>query len=283
MALSNWERLFIYDTSQQLLSQDLLTNYYMLGSQVGASLRDMVLNKQPVQPLTNPYDEAITGTLRADAAAVRQNARNVSEAASMMGIAASGVSQINDALNEMEDIIEKIDAGELDGTSTTVQDDYAAQVTKIKSIFNNTDYNGIYMLDSSQWGTEQIDSNGQVYIQAFKEGGFDITFYSVSDLTVDGGKDWDSFDETNLSSDAGRDIEQALIDDFQSAITSIQEIYQGRQSSLEFQQTELENQADLLDQAVLARRQSTSSDLTAEQLLLKLLLDDSGTLLDETS
>jgi len=283
MALSDWQKLFIYDTSTQLLSQDLLSNYYLLGSQAGASLREMVLAKQPVQPITDPYDEAITGTLRADAAAVAQNARNVGEAADMMGVASSAVSQISDALDDMEEIIEKLDNGDI-AYSDSVRDEYDALRNKIVAIIEDTDFNGIYMLDNAQWGTEQIDSSGQVYIQAFKNGGFNITFSALNDLTINSNT-WSDFSGADLEVDDAthRQAQQAQVDDFQSAIATYLDIYEGRQSSLEFQQTELENQANLLEQAALARRQSTTSDLSPEQLLLSLLLGDSGRLLDESS
>lgn len=279
MALSEWERLFIYDTSSQILDYDLLTNYYLLGSSVGASLRDMVLQQQPVQSITQPYDEAITGTLRADAAAVGQNARNVGEAASMMGVGATAVSQISDALAEMEDIIDKINDGELDGSDSTVQADYNALRDKIVGLVESSDYNGIYMLDSDQWGTEQIDSNGQVYIQAYKDGGFNLTFYAMDDSVID----WTQLDGADLEDSTDRAAQLALVESYTSQSDTILDLYEGRQSSLEFQQTELENQADLLDQAAQARRQSTSSDLSVEDLLLNLLLGDSGKILDESS
>lgn len=276
MALSDFEKSFIYDVSSRLLTQDLLNNAYFAGSQVGRSLRDLVLAKQPVQPLTNPFDEAITGTLRGDAAAVRQNADNVTEAATLVGTAQSGTSQILETLGAMEDIIEKINAGELDASDPEVQADYDALRDQIIGIYENTDYNGIYMLDSSKWGTDQIDSSGQVYIQAYKEGGFNVSFHSVDD-PVDGSA-WTDLQGSDLETDlAGQTL---LVDEFTSAITTIDDIYLNRQTMLESQATSLDNQAALLDQAVEARRQNSTS-LSVENLLINLILRESGSLLDE--
>lgn len=279
MSLSDWQKLFVYDTSMQLMSQDLMTNYYLLGSEVGASLREMVLAKQPVQPLTNPYDEAITGTLRADAAAVDQNARNVGEAASMMGVASTAVSQIDSALSDMQDIIDAIEEDSSLASDPDIQADYNALRDQIISIVEGSDYNGIYMLDNKQWGTEQINANGQVYIQAYKNGGFDLTFQPMGDDAD--GIQWSSLIGANLETDFA--TQRDLVSDYSGKVQTIKDIYEGRQSSLEFQQTELEKQSDLLEQAAQARRQSTSSGLTPEQLLLSLLLGDSGRLLDESS
>ncbi|MBU1247063.1 MAG: flagellin, partial [Proteobacteria bacterium] len=183
MSLTNDEKNFIFQYSQQLLNQDFLTSSYLSGSTVGKSLRDMMLAKQPVQPLTNPFEEAITGSLRADSAAVKQNARNLVEAAKMMGTAKAAVGQINDALTQMESIIDQINSGELDGTSSVVQGEYDALKTKIDGIISGTDYNGISMLDSSKWGTQQISSSGAVWIQSLKDSGFNITFNALNSLT----------------------------------------------------------------------------------------------------
>lgn len=276
MALSEFQRYMIYDTSLQLLQQDMLTNSLFAGSRVGASLRDLVLQRQPVQPLTNPYDEAITGTLRADAAAVRQNARNVGEAAALTGVATTAVTQISDALTEMQSIITKLNDGDLT-YSTQIRDQYNALRDKVTSIVTNTDYNGIFMLDSSKWGTEQIDSSGKVYIQAFTNGGFDLGFHSMDNMA------WSDLDGSALSTANGRSAQATKLTDLQGTTSAIQDMYSGRQSGLESQQTQLETQADFLDQAVKARRQSTAPTTSLEQSLLNLFLGDSGTILDESS
>lgn len=113
MALSDLQRLFTFYTATQLWQQDLLTNVYFQGSSVGANLRSMILGQQPVQPLTNPFDEAMTGRLRADSAAMRQNANNVREAASMVGIAAEAVGVIKSTLEEMQTLAQQIKDGGL--------------------------------------------------------------------------------------------------------------------------------------------------------------------------
>ncbi len=280
MTLSKTERYLVYDTSLQLLQQDLLTNAYLQGSSVGRSLRDMVLQRQPVQPLTNPFDEAITGTLRADARAVAQNARNVSEAAAMMGVGEEGVRGVQSALDEMEDIIEQINSGELDGSDATVQQTYDDLKSKIDGYIANTDYNGIYMLDSTQWGTEQIDSNGSVFIQAFKDGGFNVNFQAVDALSTGGGETFDDLSGADLATDPSRADQLGIVQQLKSQVTSIGDSYESRKESLEFQAARLESQSGLLDQAVEARRQEPT--LSTEDILLNLIMRDTGSLLDES-
>jgi flagellin len=273
MSLSDQEKSFIYKYSTRLLSQDMLTNALFANSGVGRSLRDMVLAKQPVQPLTNPMEAALTGTLRADSAAVRQNARNVGEAANMMGTAKTAVAQISDALADMEDIIDKINQGELSAGSTVVQADYDALRDKITGLISSTDYNGIYMLDGSQWGTDQIDSNGNVWIQAYKDGGFDVTFHNLD------GIDWTQLSGAELNTDINTQL--AYVQSYASDVNAILDNYASKQSSLEYQQTQLSSQADLLDQAVANRSPETSA-LSTEQLLLNLILSETGRIVDES-
>lgn len=262
----------LYDYSMKMLGQDMLTNSLFMGSSVGKSLRDMVLARQPVQPLTNPFDEAMTGTLRGDAAAVRQNSRNVAEAASMMGTAKSAVAQISNALSDMEDIIDSINEGELSASSAVVQADYEALRDKVTGLVSGTDYNGIAMLDSSQWGTDQIDATGNVWIQAFKDGGFNVTFNALDT------KNWSGLDGGDLETDLSGQL--ALVQSLASDIDAVLDQYSSKVSSLDYQQTQLESQATILDQAVEARRQDPT--LSAEQALLNLILAGSGSLLNES-
>lgn len=277
MALSDVERQFIYNYSMQLLQQDILTNSLFAGSSVGRDLRSMVLAKQPVQPLTNPFEAAITGTLRGDAAQVRQSSRNVQEAASMVGTARTGVAQIADALSDMEDIIDKINSGELDQTSAVVQSDYDALRDKIEGLVSSTDYNGIAMLDSSQWGTNQIDSNGNVYIQSTRDGGFDVTFHAMDDI------DWSQLIGSQLDDSGGGDraAQLALVQNYQGQVDAILDVYEKKEDSLNSQVLHLESQAQVIDQAVAARSPETTNSV--EQLLLNLLLKETGTVVDESS
>lgn len=275
MALTDNDRNLIFNMSQQLLTQDMLTSSIFSNSSVGKSLRDMVLSKPSAQPLTNPFEEAITGTLRADTAAVRQNSRNVGEAAGMMGTAKSAMGNIKTALEEMEDIIDKINAGELDGTSSIVQDEYDALKTKVDGIISNTDYNGIYMLDSDKWGTVQINSSGQVWIQAFKDGGYDISFNAVNGLS-------------NLGDLAGSDLGDAgtmatqlsYVQSLQSDVDAIKDRYTTKHASLEYESNQLESQAVILAKAVENRR---TSETSVEQVLLDLILKQTGTIVDDKS
>lgn len=274
MALSDLQQLFVYYTASQMWQQDLLTNVYFQGSSVGANLRSMLLGQQPVQPLTNPFDEAMTGRLRADSAAMRQNAANVREASSMVGVAAEAVGTIKTTLEEMQALAQGIKDGTLT-YSADIAAEYETLDDRITSIIESTQYNGISLLDKTRWGTDQISASGNVHIQALPDGGFDVTFRDV------GAVDWEG---DLIGTDLGAaGTLQTQLDTLSGSIgdmTTLGDTYAKRASGLDYQATALESQADLLDQAVTARRQTPKTSL--EEILLDLLLRDSGTLVDET-
>ncbi len=274
MALTDIEKNFIYNYSTQLLQQDMLTNQLFGSSKVGQDLRSMVLGKSVrATTFTNPFEEAISGTLRANAGSTRQASSNVGEAASMVGVARTDMAVIVDALEDMEDIIDKIETGELDQTSNVVQADYNALRDKITGTITNSDFNGIALLDGTQWGTDQIDSNGNVYIQTSDDGGFNITFHNVN------GYSWSSLVGSELDNSSGGDraAQLALVQSFKSDMESILSIYEGKEDSLQSQETYLQSQAQLLDQAAQMRKPS-DTNYSLEKLLADLIAQDTGTI-----
>ena len=278
MALTDIEKNFLYNYSQQLLQQDMLTNQLFGASSVGRDLRSMVLGG-PIRAttFTNPFENAMSGTLRADAGSTRQAASNVGEAASMMGIARNDMATIVDALEDMEDIIDKINSGELDESSSVVQADYDALRDKITGIVSNSDYNGIALLDGSQWDTSQIDADGNVHIQSSDSGGFDITFHDID------GYNWASLQGSELDDGAGGDIaaQLATVQSYLSDMEAVLDVYQGKEDSLSSQQLHLESQAQLLDQAAQLRMPS-NPNYSLEKLLADLVSQEIGTLVNSS-
>jgi flagellin len=278
MALSDLQKLFVVSTATQFWQQDLLTNVYFQGSAVGANLREMILGRQPVRPLTNPYDEAITGRLRADSATIRQAARNVQEASSMVGIAAEAVGTIKTTLKEMESLAQQIKDGDLT-YSTSVATQYNALRDKIVGIVESTLYNGIALLDSGEWGTEQIDSSGRVHIQSSlsadpNSGGFDVTFQALDTIP------WSTqLSGTDLGAAGTLQTQLDRLSGYIGDMTTQEELYSQREDGLTYQATALESQADLLAQAAEARRQTPT--LSLEEILIRLLMRNTGTLVDE--
>lgn len=193
----------------------------------------------------------------------------------MMGVAKEGVAGIQTSLEDMKQIIDDINSGSLSGSSAVVQQNYLNLKNQILGYISNTEYNGIYMLDSSKWGTEQIDSNGNVYIQAFKNGGFDVNFYDASGL------DFASLDQTVLGNTAGRNAQNALLDSLSSSIDSMYDMYDNREASYEAQAAQLYSQSNLLAQAAETRRQNPTQSL--ESLILNWATQVTGSLFNQSS
>lgn len=271
MALSDYERSLLIDTSMQLMQQSLLSDFLFQAGPVGQSLRDMMLAPRNVVPRTNPFDEAITGTLRADVRTTLQNSANVSEAAAMVGIANESVATIKSNLEEMKAIIESISTTPTAAQTST----YDSLRSEILSLIPQTEYNGISLLDGTKWGTDQIDSNGNVYIQAYKNGGFDVNFQDFNALN------FTQLTSANLGNSTDRATELARVTDKLGSTTIINDIYTNRQSGLEYQAENLKGQSVMLEQAVEARRQQPTT--STEDILLNLLLRDTGSLLDTSS
>jgi len=277
MALTDLEKLVLYDYSQQLMQENMLTNQLFYGSSVGRDLRSLVLGNgnSRAMTFTNPFEEAISGTLRADANVTRQAASNVGEGAAMMGVARNGMSTIVDALESMESIIQDIEAGSLLASSTVVQADYDALRDKITGVIGSTDYNGIYMLDSTQWGTDQISAGGQVYIQSSKDGGFNIAFHAVDQGSSS--TNWSNLSGAALVGSLA--TQKSYVDNLKSWASSIEDMYQVKEDALSSQQTQLESQAQLLDSAAQLRKPS-DPDYSLEKLLADLIVRDTGTIFD---
>ncbi len=280
MALTDVEKTFLVNYSQQLLQQDMLTNQLFGASKVGQDLRNMVLGG-PVKAktFTNPFEEAISGQLRGDAGAVRQASRNVGEASSMMGVARTEMGVIVDALEDMEEIIDKINNGELDGTSTVVQGDYNALRDKITGTISGADFNGIAVLDSTKWNTDQIDANGNVFIQANKDGGFNITFHSVDDPSS--GTNWSDLAGADLAAVGTRATQLGYVQDLKSEMDTILDMYESKEDSLSSQKTALLSQAQILDGAAQLRKPS-DPQYSLEKLLADLVARTTGTLVDNS-
>ena len=279
MALSDIQRL-LFHSSSQMWQQDMLMSAYFRDSQVGANLRRMMIGEQPIQPLTSPFDQAITGRLRSDSAAIRQHSRNVQEAAQIMGIASEAVDSIRDKLQQMQDLAQKIEEEELE-YSEEIRDEYNELRDQIKGIISSTRYNTIPLLDSRHWeDSSQIDEDGNIQIKSLlgRDGVFNLKFYPLDD------RDWDdlkgtALDEEDDEEEHHRSQQLDLLSKLIGDVTTIEDIYSGRKSSLEFQASRLESQADIMDEAVEARKQTP--EMSLEEILVNLLLRYSGRIFDQ--
>ena len=225
---------------------------------------------------------ALGGSLRGDAAMLRQASSNVSEAHNMMNMAANAAGNIAGLLKEAGTLAgDFLNAAQgLTGPAYDALRDryrplYEAISNNIDAIIKNTTYNGMALLDGNAWnrGDERLtvtrDSGdnpvaASVHIQA-GESGFPLIFSSMS------------ADFSNIASGYGLDnpAVRTELSRLQSSAQSLADLYAGRAGSLQGQATSLQSQAKILEEAA-AQRAGTPAPVSTESLLLNLILRDGG-------
>jgi flagellin len=229
---------------------------------------------------------ALGGSLRGDAAMLRQASSNVSEARTMMSMAADAAGSIASLLKEAQTLADDfltatqgMTPGPLspyDALYERYQPLYDAISKNIDSIIQNTTYNGIPLLDGSAWkngdprlavtrdaGDKPVAAS--VHIQAGNSG-FPLAF---SDMGAD---------FAGLISKIGLynnpDILTGL-SSLQKSAQNLADMYAGRAGSLHGQAASLQSQAKILEETA-AQRARTPAPVSTESLLLNLILRDSG-------
>lgn len=272
---------FIVDYSLQLLQQDMLTNSLFMGSTTGKSLRDMVLAESAVPNRTNPTAMALSGRLRADAGTLRQASKNVSEAQGIMDTASSAVGSIKTILDSMKGIADKVAAGTM--TTADAKPLYTSLRDEMRGIITATSYNGIALLDGSAWsGDSRLTTSGSgnsltgsVHIQSGNDG-FSLSLLDMkSDL-------YNAFDDgtADLANAAAAAATAARLSTSATSVSGVADIYTSRASSLAGHSAALAKQAEFMDAAAKTREKGNDNRST-EELLLDLILRNSGTVVDE--
>ena len=202
---------------------------------------------------------ALGGQLRGDAAMLGQASKNVSEAQSMMSMASKAVGSIASLIGEARDVAEQYIAT----PSTALLEQYQAISDNIDSIIKNTTYNGIALLDGSDWGNDRISATGSVHIQAGNSG-FPLTFHDMN---------------AEFANIAGKYNNPATVladlDGLQNSAQTLANLYSGRAGSLKSQTASLQSQAKILEEAA-AQRVKTPAPVSTENVLLNLILRDTG-------
>jgi len=222
---------------------------------------------------------ALGGRLRGDAAMLRQASSNVSEAQSMMHVAAEAVGNIAGQLKEAHKLANEYLALGLDDASmrAALQAQYESISKNIDCIIKSTMYNGIALLDGRAWkGDERLSVIGDAtdpaaasaHIQA-GDSSFPLTFSNMIP---------EFFDIVSKSKYAlDNDDVLTALSSLQSSAQSLADLYVGRAGSLRSQATSLQSQANILDEAA-AQRARTPAPVSPENVLLNLILRDSGSM-----
>ncbi|MDR2695760.1 MAG: hypothetical protein LBC79_05210 [Deltaproteobacteria bacterium] len=280
----------------QLSMQDMFSGSWFSGSLMNRVWTEMMLSG--VNRLirnTGGADllgAALGGSLRGDAAMLRQASSNVSEAQAMMDMAANAAGNIASQLREAQTLAEAF-LSATQGKSPTDPDyapihdrfqaQYQAISKNIDSIIKNTTYNGIALLDGNAWaGDERLSVVGgastpaaaSVHIQA-GDSGFPLTFSNMFPEFSDVVSRHKLIDDSGPAPWPPRPDVAAELSSLQSSAQNLADLYAGRAGSLRSQTASLQSQAKLLEEAA-ARRAKTPAPVSTESLLLNLILRDSG-------
>ncbi|XPV77466.1 MAG: flagellin [Desulfovibrio sp.] len=278
MVLEPTEKQFIFDYSLQLLQHDILTNAAFAGSAVGKDLRSLVLQNTPRTHTTNPSEQSLNSRLRTDSRTLAMAADNLSEAKSLYETAQTASSSIKSSLTRMKDIIEKVDDGTY--TQADVQSEYDNLFGSISSQVQNTDYNGMKLLDGSNWGTDDRftvnGDHGIFEIFAGGSNGINMSLNNLYDDLVDDGSP--IFASTDLDA-ANRATALATVTARLSQMTTISDSYSNIASSLGSQSDSLDTQSNIADQA--ARNRAPDSTKSLEELLLDYVANQTGSVINE--
>jgi flagellin len=238
---------------------------------------------------------ALGGSLRGDAAMLRQASSNVSEAQTMMNMAANAAGSIASQLKEAQTLADDFFTATqgmipTDPDYAPIYDRFQAQYKalskNIDSIIKNTMYNGIALLDGSAWASDErlsvIGGAGNpaasVHIQA-GDSGFPLTFHNMTPefFNIAQHALTNPPNPADPPGTPGLPRQDVLteLSSLQSSAQTLADVYAGRAGSLQNQAMSLQSQAKILEEAA-AQRSKTPAPVSAENLLLNLILRDSG-------
>jgi len=264
----------LMEYSLQLLQQDMLTNSLFMGGPVGRSLRDLMFTETQSLKFTDPTAAALSGRLRADAGMLRQASNNVFEAESVMDLASESTTTLKDAFTRMKELANGVATGTM--TYASVQAEYNSLASQITQTIASASYNGIALQDGTAWAADDrvtvSGGSGIIKIQAGTSS-FDLALYDFSSFK-------NAFNSTQINT-VGKAA--AMVNTLSGHITTVDTVasnYAERSTLLDGQATSLAAQAEIMETAARTREKS-SDGRTLEELVLDLLLRETGTITDE--
>lgn len=264
----------LMEYSLQLLQQDMLTNSLFMGGPVGRSLRDLMFTETQSLKFTDPTAAALSGRLRADAGMLRQASNNVFEAESVMDLASESTTTLKDAFTRMKELANGVATGTM--TYASVQAEYNSLASQITQTIASASYNGIALQDGTAWAADdRVTVSGGSGIIKIQSGtsSFDLALYDFSSFK-------NAFNSTQINT-VGKAA--AMVNTLSGHITTVDTVasnYAERSTLLDGQATSLAAQAEIMETAARTREKS-SDGRTLEELVLDLLLRETGTITDE--
>ncbi len=255
----------LHALQQQLVAEMLETGFG------GFSLADALL-KPRMKSGREISAQALTGRIRSDAGMLRQASSNVSEAGAIAEIIRGGAGSIADSLQRMQEIANTVASGET--LTSAMSAEYNSLAKAIEGTVASTSYNGIYLMDKTQWrNDERVSADDAISIQA-GTGSRPLTLQDFSGLSAD------ITANTDLSSAAGAASTAAYLSEQLKAAQMQEASYKSLASSFTSEAESIDRQADIL--AVTAARAEKGAAEDPFSRLLYRILSDQGKLFDES-
>lgn len=259
-----------------LLGQEFLAQALANGGSLNSAVADTLLRAKTQRTGRDITAAALTGGIRSDAGMLRQSAKNASEGATMAELIKDGTLAVADTLNKMQTVMQQATAS----YTPELQTEYDNLVSSLKATIANTRYNGIALLDGSQWGAdERLTRNGDTASLDIRMGG-GVSAFSLRDLSPLGAYEGlDLQDATALADKMSR-----ISGDIGTA-TTMSTGYEALAGSYLSEAKRLENQSAILTKAAQRAQQDASAAAggTAATILLDLILREQGKLVDTSS
>lgn len=162
---------------------------------------------------------AVAAKLRSDARVASVSARNANDGISIINIADQATGQINDVLIRLSEIAEQ----SANGTNTNdqrsaLQNEFSALMEEIERIAHTTEFNGLYLLSSSEALTFQVGFDGSS-LSGITYSGIQATLASMGLAQV--GSSSPTFSVLGASDLDSRSAALLALDAIQGAIGSV--------------------------------------------------------------
>jgi flagellin len=215
--------------------------------------------------------EALTGRMRAEAAGLRQSAQNAAEGKSVADTLIAAGESISESLRAMRSIAANYSSMTPEQL-VVAKAEYEAASSDINNIVKSTSYNGMSLLDGTQWNNDERTADGKIKIRM---GGWDKEIFLTDMQSFAGNLPLWPIDETNAATAAtslGSHLETMRLKDLS---------WQAMGDSFKSNAEVLERQAGILADSAARSILGARGDPLAR--LLHTLLTDQGNLVDSLS
>lgn len=266
-----------------LLGQQFLAQALVNGGSLNEVVADTLLKPQTASGRQKSA-AALTGRIRGDAGMLRQAGGNAAEASLMAGMVKDATFSLGENLNKMLTIVQSVANGET--TAAEAKSAYDSLAGTVAATIGNTAYNGISLLDGTNWKNDErltVEASGTAASLNIQLGnsGSAFNLRDLSHLT--------SFSAAADLTPAELDATKAVLSLGITTVNTLSSGYGAMAESYASEAKHLKYQADNLALAAARAQFPAAGDdappgeEAVNALLLDILLRDQGKLVDTTS